>query len=65
MDPMSRLRAIAADPHGAMTAVAQIEARIGRKLGDLATLRREQPDLYRAVKLLAEENVKREQGRRR
>ena len=55
IDPMSRLRAIAADPHGGhsrSTARQIIEARLGRSWRDMA------PDEREAVRLLAIELVR-------
>jgi hypothetical protein len=56
------LRRIAAHPerapHIGTTARAVLEARLGRKLGDLRALKRNEPDTYRALRLLALEHVK-------
>lgn len=61
-DPMTRLRAIAADPrrhHIGSTARQIIESRIGRRLPRcMRTLKRQEPDTYEALKLLAVEMVK-------
>ena len=61
-DAMTRLRAIAANPrahHTGSTARQIIEARIGRKLPRcLRTLKRDEPDTYQALKLLAIELVR-------
>ena len=61
-DAMTRLRAIAHNPqahHTHSTARAIIEARVGRPLPRcLRTLKRDEPDTYQALKLLAIELVK-------
>lgn len=61
-DPMTRLRGIAHNPqahHTHSTARAIIEARIGRPLPRCPrVLKRDEPDSYLALKLLAIELVK-------
>jgi hypothetical protein len=62
MTAMDILRRIAAEPdrppHIGITARAVLEARLGRKLGDLRALKRNEPDTYKALRLLALEHVK-------
>jgi hypothetical protein len=62
MRQIDRLRAIAADPRGnraGSTARAMIEAGLGRSIPRcLRTLKREEPDTYQALRLLAIELVR-------
>jgi hypothetical protein len=59
-DTMAYLRDIAADPqrHAAMTARAEMEESLGRKLGCLRALKRDDPATYAELRAMTARNVR-------